>query len=77
MSQSGSDGIIGDRVAVIPSWRAIYDLADLDHSSGVSPTGVSGNPASPHWNDQVADYAAGATHPFPGPPVTSLSILPA
>ena len=76
VSQSGTDGIIGDRVAVIPSWRAIYDLADLDHSSGVLPTGVSGNPASPHWNDQSADHAAGATHAFPGSPVASLSILP-
>jgi penicillin amidase len=77
ISQGGTDGVVGDRVAVIPSWRAVYDLADPDGGSGVLPAGVSGNPASPHWNDQTADYAAGATHPFPGPPTASLSVLPA
>ncbi|MGH2631455.1 MAG: penicillin acylase family protein, partial [Actinomycetota bacterium] len=50
---------------VIPSWRAVYDLADLDRSVGVLPTGISGNPASPHWNDQAHLWLAGATHPLP------------
>ena len=52
--QGGFDGRDGYRVAVIPSWRVVYDLADLDRSVGVLPAGVSGNPASPHWNDQAA-----------------------
>jgi penicillin amidase len=52
-------------VYVVPSWRAIYDLADLDRSVGVIPTGQSGNPASPHWNDQSAAWAAGELRPLP------------
>jgi len=55
----------GYPAAVIPSWRAVYDLADLDRSVGVLPAGNSGNPASPHWNDQSAMWLAGETHPLP------------
>ena len=51
--------------AVIPSWRAVYDLDDLDRSVGVLPTGNSGNPASPHWSDQAPLWLAGQTHPLP------------
>jgi penicillin amidase len=50
---------------VIQSWRVVYDLADLDRSVGVLPTGVSGNPASPHWNDQAELWLAGRAHPLP------------
>jgi penicillin amidase len=52
-------------VSVVPSWRAVYDLADLDASRGVLPTGQSGNPASPHWNDQTELWAAGELRPLP------------
>jgi penicillin G amidase len=52
-------------VNVAPSWRAVYDLADLDRSEGVLPTGGSGNPASPHWNDQAAKWATGELRPLP------------
>ncbi|HEX6399048.1 MAG TPA: penicillin acylase family protein, partial [Actinomycetota bacterium] len=52
-------------VSVIPSWRAVYDLADLDRSMGVLPTGQSGNPASPHWNDQAPLWEAGRLRPLP------------
>jgi penicillin amidase len=51
--------------SVVPSWRAVYDLADLDRSVGVVPTGQSGNPASPHWNDQSPLWAAGELRPMP------------
>jgi penicillin amidase len=61
----GYDGRDGYRPSVIPSWRVIYDLADLDRSVGVLPSGVSGNPASPHWNDQSEMYASGGYHPLP------------
>ncbi len=63
--QTGIDGRGGYPAAVVPSWRAVYDLADLDRSVGVLPTGVSGNPSSPHWNDQAPRWAAGQTHPLP------------
>ncbi len=65
VNQAGFDGRAGYPAAVIPSWRAIYDLADLDASLGVLPTGVSGNPASPHWNDQTGLWAGGGHHPLP------------
>ncbi len=61
----GFDGRDGYAAAVIPSWRAVYDLADLDRSVGVLPTGNSGNPASPHWNDQTELWIAGSYHPLP------------
>ncbi len=63
--QGGFDAREGYDVAVIPSWRGVYDLADLDRSIGVLPTGVSGNPASLHWNDQTELYAAGEYHALP------------
>jgi penicillin G amidase len=64
--QGGFDGRDGGyRAAVICSWRAIYDLSDLDRSVGVLPAGISGNPGSPHWNDQTELWAAGAYHPLP------------
>lgn len=33
------------------SYRGIFDLADLDNSRFVQPTGQSGNPLSPHYGD--------------------------
>ena len=50
---------------MVPSWRVVYDLSDLDASSGVLPTGQSGNPASPHWNDQTEMWAAGGLRRLP------------
>jgi Protein related to penicillin acylase len=63
--QGGFDGRHGYRAAVISSWRAVYDLDDPDRSVGVLPSGVSGNPASPHWNDQSPLWLDGAYHPLP------------
>jgi penicillin amidase len=65
VAQAGFDGRDGYPAAVIPSWRAIYDLADLDRSAGVLPAGISGNPGSPHWNDQATLWLAGEYHPLP------------
>jgi penicillin G amidase len=63
--QGAFDGRDGYAVEVIASWRAVYDLADLDRSVGVLPTGISGNPASPHWDDQFPLWIAGEHHPLP------------
>ncbi len=52
-------------VVVIPSWRQIHDLSDLDASVGVHPSGQSGHPASPHWNDLLPLWASGEYHPLP------------
>jgi penicillin G amidase len=82
--QGGFDGRDGYPAAVIPSWRAVYDLGDLDRSVGVLPAGNSGNPASPNWNDQSALWLTGRTHslPFTGAAVqracvTNLRLQPA
>jgi penicillin G amidase len=65
VAQMSFDARYGFDVVVIPSWRAVFDLADLDRSVGVLPTGISGNPASPHWNDQGPLWLAGETRPMP------------
>lgn len=52
-------------VAVVPSWRQIVDLADLDASLSVLTTGQSGNPESPHFRDQLELWSSGEHHPAP------------
>jgi penicillin amidase len=56
---SGYDAVI------VPSWRQIIDLADLDASVGTHTVGQSGNPASPHWGDLFPLWSAGQYHPLP------------
>jgi penicillin amidase len=70
-------------VVVTPSWRQIVDLGDLDASIGVYPGGQSGNPASPHFADQIELWAAGRHHPLPftrgaveGAAASTLRLLP-
>jgi penicillin G amidase len=50
---------------IIPSWRHIVDLSDVDASVGIHTVGQSGNPASPHWNDFVEPWSRGDYHPLP------------
>lgn len=49
-----------------PSYRAIYDLSDLDASRYVIPTGQSGNPLSPHYDDLMPLWLGGASLVIPG-----------
>ena len=65
VNNAGFEGEGPFRVYVIPSWRVVYDLSDLDASSGILPTGQSGNPASQHWNDQTDRWVAGELRPLP------------
>jgi penicillin amidase len=65
VNNAGFEGEGPFDVYVAPSWRVVYDLSDLDASRGSLPTGQSGNPASPHWNDQAAAWAAGELRPLP------------
>jgi penicillin amidase len=65
VNNAGFEGRGPFDVYVVPSWRAVYDLADLDASKGVLPTGQSGSPASPHWNDQTTAWAAAELRPLP------------
>lgn len=53
------------RAVVVPSWRQIVDLGDLDRSVGTITLGQSGNPASPHFNDQFPLWSSGRHHPLP------------
>jgi len=48
-----------------PSMRMVVDLGDLDSSTWVEVTGVSGHPASRHYGDQLDAWAAGESFPFP------------
>ena len=41
-----------------PSYRALYDLADLEASRFMIATGQSGHPLSPHYDDLSAIWAA-------------------
>jgi penicillin amidase len=63
--QASFDARDGFRPAVVPSWRLVADLADVDRSRAVLPTGQSGNPASPHWNDQTDLWISGRLRPAP------------
>jgi penicillin amidase len=46
-----------------PTARYIWDVADPAASRWIVPLGASGNPASPHFADQTADWVAGTTRP--------------
>jgi penicillin amidase len=50
---------------VVPSWRQVIDLGDLDASVGTHTVGQSGNPASPHFNDLYPLWSTGRYHPLP------------
>jgi penicillin amidase len=65
VNNAGFEGDGPFDVYVVPSWRAVYDLSNLDDSKGILPTGQSGNPASSHWNDQADMWVAGALRPLP------------
>jgi penicillin G amidase len=55
----------GYDVVVVPSWRQIIDLSDLDASVGTHTVGQSGNPASPHFSDLFPLWSTGQYHPLP------------
>ena len=61
--QAGVDAQLGFDAVVVPSWRFVTDLGDPDASVAVLTTGQSGNPASPHWNDQAGLWASGGGRP--------------
>ncbi len=42
-----------------PSYRGIYDLADLDRSRFMAAPGESGNPLSPHFHDMLNPWRDG------------------
>jgi len=52
-------------VTAVPSMRMVVDLADLDASTWVDLTGVSGHPWSSHYGDQTEPWAAGEQLAWP------------
>ena len=45
--------------------RLIADAADWDKTQQGIALGVSGDPRSPHWQDQLADWRASTPRVFP------------
>ena len=52
------------RVVSVPSHRRLIDYSSLESSISIMPSGNSGNPASPHYDDQVKRYLEGKYRPI-------------
>jgi len=50
-----------------PSYRQVVDLGEPGGGGWVIPGGVSGDPASPHYGDQLEAWLTGALFPMPLP----------
>ncbi|MFQ5881320.1 MAG: penicillin acylase family protein [Candidatus Methylomirabilales bacterium] len=62
-----------------PAYRQIVDLGDLQDSLWILPGGSSGDPLSPHYSDQLADWRQGGYHPMlprSGPFSAVLELVP-
>ena len=62
---NGWDAGVGYEVNWAPSMRMVVNLADLDASTWVNQTGVSGHPTDSHYGDQTDDWVAGRQRPWP------------
>ncbi|MBC2840439.1 penicillin acylase family protein [Robiginitalea sp. SC105] len=47
-----------------PSTRRVIDFSDIGNSMSILPTGQSGNPFSPHYDDQAELYTRGEFRPM-------------
>jgi len=47
----------GLRATTVSVARYVFDLGDWERSGWIVPHGVSGDPASPHWSDQLLAWA--------------------
>lgn len=65
VNANGWDASKGYAVNWAPSMRMVVDLADLDASVWINQTGASGHPFSDHYTDQLADWAAVRSRPWP------------
>ncbi|MCP5097740.1 MAG: penicillin acylase family protein [Chloroflexi bacterium] len=52
-------------VRAIPSMRMIVDMSNLDDSIAVNPTGQSGHPYHPHYDDMIPLWQNGKYHDWP------------
>ncbi|GER89219.1 hypothetical protein KDW_33810 [Dictyobacter vulcani] len=53
-----------ENVLVVPSYRQIIDLQDFSASRSIHAPGQSGHPASKHYDDFIALWRNGETHPM-------------
>ncbi len=65
VNANGWDASEGYGVNWGPSMRMVVDLADLDGSTWVNQTGVSGHATDDHYADQIDDWVAGRQRPWP------------
>ena len=62
-----SDPLGSDPLGVV-SLRMVVDLGDLEASRWVLPGGQSGDPSSPHYDDQLEVFLSGGAIPIPWSP---------
>jgi penicillin amidase len=69
----GGDGVLNQNGFAVrdrfwttggPHYRFLADLSADGQTRGVNTAGNSGNPASPHYADQLPDWLAGRYHPL-------------
>ena len=65
VNANGWNASEGYEVDWAPSMRMVVDLSDLDGSTWINQTGVSGHPTDAHYADQVEDWVAGRQRPWP------------
>jgi len=65
VNANGWNASEGYEVDWAPSMRMVVDLSDLDASTWINQTGVSGHPTDSHYSDQIADWVAGRQRPWP------------
>jgi len=62
---NGWNASTGYSVVKAPSMRMVVDLSNLDASTWINQTGVSGHPTDDHYSDQTGDWVAGRQRPWP------------
>ncbi len=65
VNANGWDASEGYEVNWAPSMRMVVDLSDLDGSTWINQTGVSGHATDDHYADQISDWVAGRQRPWP------------
>ncbi|MEO6789589.1 MAG: penicillin acylase family protein [Ornithinibacter sp.] len=65
VNANGWDASEGYEVNWAPSMRMVVDLSDLDASTWINQTGVSGHAIDEHYTDQVGDWVAGRQRAWP------------
>ncbi len=62
---AAEDGRRDYSVTAVPSMRMAVEMGDPDSSRWVNFTGVSGHPASEHYDDQLETWAEGGSYQWP------------